>query len=127
MNKITKEVIISLLEKENLPLITTQNKLSIPIINRIYKKMANGIKFDHIKVCGKLIIDGHHRYISSVLARVELGFAKSSRTSATVKYKWLEIDFVEEEWDTQHKIKRLNELDAQFNNIPLERIIEMTK
>ena len=127
MNKITKELIICLLKKENLPLITTQNKLSIPIINRIYKKMVHGIKLDHIKVCNQLIIDGHHRYISSVLAKVELGFAKSSKTLATMEYKWLEIDFVEEEWDTKHKIKRLNELDAQFNNIPLDKIIEMTK
>ena len=37
------------------------------------------------------------------------------------------VEFVKEEWDTEDKIKRLNELDAEFNNIPLEKIIEITK
>ena len=40
---------------------------------------------------------------------------------------WKDVEFVEEEWDTEYKIRRLNELDAEFNNIPLEKIIEMTK
>ena len=70
---------------------------------------------------------GHHRYISSILAKIELGMSKSSRTSATIEYKWLEIELVEEEWDTQSKIERLNKLDSEFNNVPIEKIIEMTK
>lgn len=127
MEKITKEIIITAIKKEVFHLTATQNKLCIPIINRIYKKMIYGIKFDDIKVCDNLIIDGHHRYISSILAKIELGVTKSSKTSATIEYKWLKIEFVEEEWDTQNKIEILNQLDAAFNNIPLEKIIEMTK
>jgi hypothetical protein len=48
--------------------------------------MINGIKFDDIKVCDSLIIDGHHRYVSSLLANINLDKAKSSKTSATIKY-----------------------------------------
>ena len=43
-----------------------------------------------------------------------------------IEYKWMEVDFVEEEWDTEDKIMRLNELDAEFNNTSLEKVIEIT-
>lgn len=73
MISITKEEIIEILKTKELDLITTHKKLSVPIINRIFKKMVSGIEFDEIKICGKLIIDGHHRYVSSLLADMNLG------------------------------------------------------
>ena len=127
MEKVNKEMILNAIAASNYILIATHSKLCLPIINRIYKKMINGIKFDDIKVCDRLIIDGHHRYVSSLLANIKLDEAKSSKTSATIQYDWTEVEFVEEEWDTEDKIKRLNELDAEFNNIPLEKLIELTK
>lgn len=89
--------------------------------------MINGIKLDDIKVCETLIIDGHHRYVSAILANGKLDKAKSSKTSATFEYDWTDVEFVEEEWDTEDKITRLNELDAKFNNMPLEKIIKLIK
>lgn len=89
--------------------------------------MKNGIKFDDIKVYEDLIIDGHHRYVSAILAEVELDKVKSSKTSATTKYDWEIVEFVDEEWDTEDKIRRLNQFDARFNNLSLEEIISITK
>ena len=89
--------------------------------------MINGIKFDDIKVCDTLIIDGHHRYVSSLLANIKLDTVSSAKTSATIQYDWKVVEFVEEEWDTVDKINRLNELDAEFNNVPIAEIIEMVK
>lgn len=126
--KITAENILKHLEEDNIDLHSTHDKLSIPIINRIYKKMKNGIKFESIKVNGDLIIDGHHRYVSSVLSKIEdLEAVSYPRTSATKKYEWSEVDFTDEEWDTEDKIKRLNKIDAEFNDLPLEKIIEIIK
>jgi hypothetical protein len=127
MENINKKVILNAIKESNYTLAATHKKLCLPIIRRIYKKMMNGIKFDDIKVCDVLIIDGHHRYVSSLLANIKFGEAKSSKTSATIEYKWEDVEFVEEEWDTKEKIKRLNELDAEFNNLPIEKIIEFTK
>jgi len=127
MDNITKELILKRVKESGAVLIATHHKLCLPIINRIYKKMMNGVKFDDIKVCDTLIIDGHHRYVSSLLANSKLNEAKSSKTSATIEYDWVEVKFVEEEWDTPEKIKILNELDAEFNNMTIEEIIEMTK
>lgn len=89
--------------------------------------MVNGILFEHIKVCDNLLIDGHHRYVSSLFAGVKIGMVPSVKTSTTVEYSWGEVDFMLEEWDTAEKIKYLNQLDAKFNNLPIEKIIEMTK
>ncbi len=127
MQNITEDIIRKTLKDKKIKLITTHKRLCVPIINRIYKKMSNGIKFDSIKVCGNLIIDGHHRYVSSILADIELDKVKSLKTSATIEYEWLKVDFVEEEWDTPDKIYRLNQIDAEYNNISIEKIIEITK
>ena len=127
MDDINREIILAAIENSDYRLIPTHNKLCLPIIKRIYKKMINGIKFDDIKVCEKTIIDGHHGFVCSLLAGIRLDEAKSSKTSATIEYEWNHVTFVEEEWDTKEKIERLNELDAQFNNIPIEKLVEMTK
>jgi hypothetical protein len=127
MEKINKEIILKAIQESDYILFSSHNKLCLPIIRRIYKKMNNGIKFDDIKVCDTLIIDGHHRYISSLLSKMKLQETKSSKTSATNKYDWSIVEFVEEEWDTEDKILRLNELDALYNNISLEQVIEITK
>jgi hypothetical protein len=124
---IKNHIILEILSSKTLDLNATQNKLSIPIINRIYKKMKFGLKFDAIKVYNNMIIDGHHRYISSVLANIELERVTSSKTIATIEYNWGDVEFVSEEWDTKEKINRLNEQDALFNNLTLEKIIEITK
>lgn len=106
-------------------LVSTHSKLSLPIINRIYNKMINGIKFDDIKVCNNMIIDGHHRYVSSLLANIEIGKTKTLKTSATKVYDWSKVEFLDEEWDTKEKIKLLNQKDAEYNNLPIEEIIKM--
>lgn len=127
MKTINRAIILAAIEESEFTLKSSHSKLCLPIINRIYKKMIHGIKFEDIKVCDSLIIDGHHRYICSLLANVKLDEVKSLKTGATVEYLWTDVEFVEEEWDTIDKIKRLNELDAAYNNIPLEKVIELTK
>ncbi|WP_162200395.1 hypothetical protein [Kordia jejudonensis] len=127
MKNLTKESILAIIEKKDTVLLATQKKVCLPIINRIYQKMKYGIKFDDIKVCGALVIDGHHRYICSLLVNIDIDRAKSSKTSATVAFNWQDVEFVEEEWDTEDKIKQLNELDADFNNMSIEEITEIIK
>lgn len=124
---ITKQTINNFLNTNSVEFKSTHHTLSLPIINRIYKKMINGIKFDDIKICDDLIIDGHHRYISSLIAEVKIGTTKYPKSSATAIYDWQNIDFTETEWDTEDKIQYLNELDADFNNMTMEKINEIIK
>lgn len=127
MGKITAEIIQNFLVENQIEFYSTHQTLCLPIINRIYHKMMFGIKFDEIKIYKNLIIDGHHRYISSLLAGIKIEFIKSYKTSATVLYEWKNVEFVDEEWDTPFKINQLNKIDAEFNNIDIEKLIEISK
>jgi hypothetical protein len=127
MTEITEEIIKEFLKEKELEYLPTHNKLSLPIINRIYKKMINGIKFEIVKVNENIIIDGHHRYISSELAKSEIEKTSYPKTSATIVYSWNDVVFVNEEWDTDYKILYLNQLDAKYNDLSLEKMIEISK
>ncbi len=127
MENLTENYIQNYLLINKIEYKSTHYRLSLPIINRIYKKMINCIKFDDIKVCDNLIIDGHHRYISSIMAGIEIGKSNTHKTSATQEYEWSTVDFTDIEWDTIDRINYLNQLDAEFNNISLEKIEFFTK
>lgn len=127
MEKITIEIIKKHLETNEIALSSTHHELSVPIINRIYQKMIHDIKFNNIQVFENLIIDGHHRYVSSLLANKSIGSVPTLKTSATKRYEWKDVEFVDIEWDTPEKIEKLNRDDAEFNNIPVREIVEMTK
>lgn len=127
MSEIKKNDILKALEESKDALISTHKRLCLPLIIRMYKKMENGIKFDAIKVSESTIVDGHHRYVASVLANHPLPKIKSATTSATIEYDWKDVDFVEEDWDTPEIIQKMNEADAEFNNMTLEQINEIIK
>jgi hypothetical protein len=125
LEKVSKEVIRDLILNNDLELKSTHKKLCVPIINRIYKKMSAGINFSGIKVEENLICDGHHRYIASLLANFPIDRIPSIITSATKVIEWESVIFEENDWDTTAKINMLNEEDANYNNIPIEKIIQI--
>jgi len=127
LEKVTRQIIQELIDEKEIELFSTHAKLCLPIINRIYKKMAAGIEFAGIKVENNLICDGHHRYVASILANFTLERISGSSTSATVKVNWESVTFDEEDWDTLAKINMLNEQDAHYNNIPIDKIVELLK
>jgi len=130
MNKleiVTKEIIIEFFKNNKIELSSTHTRLCLPVINRIFKKMSAGIKFSGIKVHNNLICDGHHRYIASILAKFPLERISGNVTSATVAVHWESVIFEDEDWDTSAKINMLNEQDADYNNIPIEKIAELLK
>ncbi len=122
---IKKEQILEYISNNNIELRCTHERLCVPIIDRIYKKMSAKIKFSDIKVDGILICDGHHRYVASLLANFELGRTPYPSTAATEVTDWEQVEFDTEDWDTAAKIKMLNELDAEFNNMSVEEIVEI--
>ncbi|WP_318640269.1 hypothetical protein [Flavobacterium ardleyense] len=127
MLEINKADILTALEDIKDSLISTHKRLCLPLIIRMYKKMENGIKFDAIKVSESTIVDGHHRYVASVLAGQNLPTIKSATTSATIEYDWKDVEFVEEDWDTPEIIQNMNKADAEYNNMTLDQINEMIK
>ncbi|MFD0750027.1 hypothetical protein ACFQZS_07730 [Mucilaginibacter calamicampi] len=126
MKNITIEFIKKFIASNHIPFTPTQQRLCVPIILRMCQKMSNDIKFDEIKVCDDLIIDGHHRYLSSLMMNFKLDHVLSNSTSATQKIEWRLVEFDEEDWDTQAKIEYLNEIDAKFNNVEIEFVRQIT-
>jgi hypothetical protein len=123
---ITKESIENYLAEHTPELKPTQTKLCIPIIQRICAKMLAGIKFEEIKVCEDMLMDGHHRYISALITGYEFGQVSSQKTSATEIVSWQAIEFSDVDWDTAEHIAILNQRDAAYNKIDLKILTELT-
>lgn len=86
--------------------------------------MEQNIKFASINISSdRHIIDGHHRYISSLLSNFDLeevhNYPKPNKVN---EYKWEDVEFTEEDWDSRAKIKMLNKKDALFNDMSMEDI-----
>lgn len=126
MQKITTELIKKFIASNNIPFGATQPKLCIPIIFRMCQKMSHGIRFDDIKVCDNLIIDGHHRYLSALITNFEISMVMTNSTSATKLIAWESVEFDEEDWDTPAKIAHLNDLDAKYNGLKVEFVRQIT-
>lgn len=127
LEEVTKQLILEFFKNNDIELCSTQTKLSVPVINRMYKKMSAGIKFSGIKVYDNLICDGHHRFIASILADFPIDRIPGSKTMATCIVDWDSVIFEENDWDSPSEIDRLNHQDADFNNIPMEKIVELLK
>ena len=126
MPNITIEFIKEFIASNAIPFTATQPRMCIPIISRMCQKMSVDIRFDDIKVCDDLIIDGHHRYLSALIMNYELYHIPTNATSATNKIEWYLVEFDEKDWDTHAKIEYLNELDAKFNNLEIEFVRQIT-
>jgi hypothetical protein len=118
-----KDQLLELMNTEGLDLVSTHKALSLPIIERIYKKMMLNLKFDSIQVDNGVIINGHHRYLASKLANFNLDQVPGLKSSAKELIDWQLVKLVEDDWDTDYKIKRLNEEDAKYNGISIEELL----
>ncbi|MBV4357891.1 hypothetical protein [Pinibacter aurantiacus] len=127
MKQISKDFLLDFIEASEIELRCTQEKLCVPIVERIYRKMRAGIKFPNIKVDDDVICDGHHRYLASLIADYPLDIDPSFKTSATKTVFWKSITFDENDWDTRAKVNILNEHDALYNNIGMDALLEMLK
>lgn len=121
------EDIQNILRNTEVKLGSTHTRLSLPIINRIYKKMMVEIKFPPIKVQDSFICNGHHRYIASLLANYNLEKIQWDYISKTNVIDWETVSFDENDWDNVDEIDRYNKQDAEFNNITLDKIVELLK
>ncbi len=90
----------------------TQQKLSFPILHRLYKKMNKGVALENIHVVDDRIVDGHHRYVSAGLAGIDLGTTEWEIGSSAIDYGWDEVIIEEADWDTTAEIKLYNSRDV---------------
>ena len=97
---ITPNMLSTLVQSGSLELSSSQTRLCVPIINRIYNKLLKGEDCGSIKVDNEVIIDGHHRYVASILAAAEIKTVPSNSTIATYVTPWNTVIFeFDEDWD----------------------------
>lgn len=121
----TREEILACVEASETDLRPSQQSVSIPVIIRLYKKMKGGIRFSNIKVENGTICDGHHRYIASLLAGVGIEIIPSILKSEILD--WKSVAFENNDWDNDHKVLRLNKIDAHYNKMTLEQVLNILK
>jgi hypothetical protein len=123
----TIDEIKSVLNTAGINYFPTQLRLSIPIINRIAKKMSVGLRFKEIQVLDQLICDGHHRFVASLMANYPIEVSAGIKTSATIQYKWQDVVLEEGDWDTPLGIKEWNKRDAHFNGLSFTELMALLK
>lgn len=105
----------------------TQNKISLPIVFRIFKKMKANLKFDAIRVCDNILIDGHHRYIASVMANVTTEQFPSTKNHNQTTFEWKEVTIITTDYDYPNDIDYHNFNDAKRNGITVDEVLKMLK
>ncbi len=123
---LSKEAVIDLLQNGDMDLEPTQEGLCFPILERLYNKMISNLSFPDIQVCDGLIINGHHRYIASILSKYEkLGRVPSIKSSAKKQFEWKSLILDEQDWDKPEEIERFIGADALYNNLTPLQLIEI--
>ncbi|GAO43044.1 hypothetical protein FPE01S_02_01490 [Flavihumibacter petaseus NBRC 106054] len=98
---ITRKIIEDFIATDQLMLNSTQKKMCVPIINRMFLLMKTGVHFPAIRIYDNLIIDGHHRYLASRLCGYEISMVPSEKSSATVATDWQSVVFEEVDWEAE--------------------------
>lgn len=129
MKEFTSEEIERFIEEKRneLTLKGTQKRLSVPIINRLCRKMTVGIRFPNIKVVDGVICDGHHRYIASLLAGRAINSDPHELNSNVEITEWESVFFENEDWDTDWQVETFDRTDAQYSKISLENLRGLLK
>ena len=113
MTNLDIKTVENLLKSGTLKRTATQQKLSLPILQRLSQKMKDGIAFENIHVVEDRIVDGHHRYVSAGLVGIDLGTTEWEIGSAAIDYAWEEVIIEETDWDTTAEMEHLKAMDIK--------------
>ncbi len=119
MQEISLKNVRDLLDSGSLKLVAIQGEICLPILQRIYKKMKLGIEFDNIRVNGSRIVDGHHRYVCSILSEIEIGINDWPIPSTAVNCNWNDVIINEEDYEDAEMILKHNIRDAELNDVDI--------
>jgi len=90
----------------------SHNKLCFPIVKRLCQKMSLGVEFEAIKVERESIVNGHHRYVASILVNSKLERVPWTAPKSMTHCTWNKIALDANDWESDLEIKAHNERDA---------------
>jgi len=100
----------------------TQASVSVPIIQRIAKKMQNNLFVPTITVAGNILCDGHHRYLAAVLIKTEIRTKPGELSRDQPIFELTNLDFQRSDWDKPADIERYMQEAADFYHRDLAEI-----
>jgi hypothetical protein len=122
----TKEILRALMHSGTIALLPTQKSICFPIVSRIYKKMKVGVKTRSIQVHeGSIIVEGHHRYLASLIAEVMLDMVPCPLPSAKDVRQWNFVELVDEDWDNEFTVDKFDREDATFSGLSVSELREL--
>lgn len=89
--------------------------------------MTLGIHFPNIRIAGDVLVNGHHRYLASILAKIPIDRSPTILPEANDITNWKSVEFDLEDWDSEAGIRRFIEIDARYNRISIEEIWDRLK
>ncbi len=90
---------------------STQKKVSLPVLNRIYNKLQKG-RFGIIQVENDIIIDRHHRYICYGLLNIEINKVNLNQNNSIEIIDWKNVEIELINWD--HPFRKYNQNDFKL-------------
>lgn len=104
---ITYDAVQSFLSMNELEFRPGQNLICFPKIQRIHKRLQNGLVFSQIEVVDDVILDGHHRYICLCLLGLKVETKKGgSNLSFKNNYNWSQINIDLNDHDSPAEIQK---------------------
>lgn len=89
--------------------------------------MLKGIPFDDINVDEPVVVNGHHRYVCSLITGKPIGRNPWTKPMNAVQYEWADVLVDEKDWDRDEDVTMHNENDAHKMGIDvrvLDKLIE---
>ena len=120
----TEDDVKKLFTSDKLDLMPTQAKVCLPIINRMCQRMGSGAVLKNIHVDNGVIVNGHHRYISSKLIDNEIGVDPWTKASSVEVIAWSNLDIDNIDWTTKEDLEKYNEQDSKALNVTIEQLLE---
>ncbi len=102
MKKLTIEEVKTFIKNTPLNYLAIQPSVSFPILQRIHRRLQNGCNFSPIKINEGIIVDGHHRYICTlILERKVEEVPGGENATKQVTYEWSKVLVDEADFDTE--------------------------
>lgn len=113
MSEISIEEVEKFLRETKFEFNPGQDKVSFPIIQRIYLRLSRGVELSPIKVVNTTIVDGHHRFIGSKLLGLTIEkIPGGANNTNPVECKWETVSVESIDYDTEaDKLRFAEEFD----------------
>lgn len=76
-----------------------QIEISFPILQRIHRRLQQGLSFGAIKISNGRIVDGHHRYICHKLLNLDIETTVGGTNTKYVEFVWSKVNLTADDYD----------------------------